>query len=90
MNRFVDEVFNSWAVINMHVLITAHAHELKTLRRKFSTNFEIMLTRGFISKFAFETSKLKARQLLIVLAPLTDSRWSLSIILWYRSKGNFN
>ena len=70
----------------MHVLITAR--ELKKLRRKFSTNFEIMLTRRFISKFTFETSKLKVRQLLIVLTPLTGSWWSLSIILW--SKGNFS
>ena len=71
MNLFSNKVLNSWAVINMHVLITAH--ELKTLCWKLSTNFEIMLTRRFISKFAFDTLKLKVRQLLIVLTPLTGS-----------------
>ena len=49
VNHFFNKVVNSWAVINMHVLITAH--ELKALCWKLSTNFEIMLTHRFISKF---------------------------------------
>ena len=32
VESFQQSVFNSWAVINMHVLITAH--ELKTLLKK--------------------------------------------------------
>ena len=81
-----DCMYNSWAVINTWILITAH--ELKILCWKLSTNFEIMLTRRFISKFTFETLKLKVRHFLIMLTPLTDSWWSLSISVW--SKGNFN
>ena len=49
----------------MHLLITAD--ELKILRRMFPTNFE---TRRFISNITFGTSKLKLRQLLIVLTPI--------------------
>ena len=83
---FQQSAFNSWAVINTCILITAH--ELKTLWKELSRNFEIMPTRRFISKFTFETLKFKVRQFLIMLTPLTDSWWSLSISVW--SKGNFN
>ena len=70
-------VFNSWAVINMHVLITAD--ELKTLRRKFPTAWEMRAAEAYTGTYvrvhvyvyvglyishvsvAFGTSKWKVR-----------------------------